>query len=189
MIYDDVINKRPTRRGQPSWHTLEGIGLPATNDAIMFQFSLFSLLSKHFGGKECYTKLLELFHEHNFNRLVGQSEDLQISKNKVDSFKMDTYKTMIVNKSARYSYYLPVELAMSMAGYKDAEAFRQAQAILLEIGQFSEVQNDVLKCFGDAKITGTDIQENKCTWLAAVAMEKSDHAQRSIMLECYGSSG
>lgn len=76
--------------------------------------------------------------------------------------------------------------------YKDPEIFRQAKTILLEMGYFFQVQDDFLDCFGDPEVTGkigTDIQENKCTWLAVLCMQRASDEQKSIMAECYGKSG
>lgn len=53
------------------------------------------------------------------------------------------------NKTAYYSFYLPVALAMRMAGYKDAEMFRQTKTILMEVGNFFQAQDDFIDCFGD----------------------------------------
>lgn len=57
------------------------------------------------------------------------------------------------------------------------------------MGYFFQVQDDFLDCFGDPALTGkigTDIQENKCTWLAVLAMQRANEEQRGVMAECYG---
>lgn len=192
LMCDDIMDGSQTRRGQPCWHTIDGIGLSALNDALMVESAIFSILKKYFSDKEYYTRLLELFHEIIFITIVGQAGDLQTSNNKVESFTMDTYKTIAANKTSYYTFYLPVALAMNMAEFKHPEAFRQAKTILLEMGHFFQVQDDFLDCFGNPESTGkigTDIQENKCSWLAVVAMQRANDAQKSTMMECYGSSG
>lgn len=79
-----------------------------------------------------------------------------------------------------------------MFSYKDAEAFRQSKTILLEMGNFFQVQDDFLDCFGNPEVTGkigTDIQDNKCSWLAVVAMQRANVEQKQIMVDCYGKEG
>lgn len=192
LLCDDIMDGSQTRRGQPCWHTLEGIGLTAINDALMIENAIFTILKKYFSDKDYYVNLLELFHEIIFITTAGQANDLQTSSKSVDCFNMDTYKRIAANKTSYYTFYLPVALAMNMAEFKHPEAYRQAKTILLEMGHFFQVQDDFLDCFGDPNVTGkigTDIQENKCSWLAVVAMQRANDSQKAIMRECYGNSG
>lgn len=76
--------------------------------------------------------------------------------------------------------------------WNDPEVFRQSRTILLEIGQFFQIQDDFLDVYGDPNVTGkigTDIQDNKCSWLAVVCNQRASPQQRDILKECYGSSG
>lgn len=76
--------------------------------------------------------------------------------------------------------------------FTDPEVFRQAKTILLEMGYFYQVQDDFIDCFGDPAITGkigTDIQDNKCSWLAVVCMQRATEEQKEIMRECYAQNG
>lgn len=46
------------------------------------------------------------------------------------------------------------------------------------------VQDDFLDCFGDPAVTGkvgTDIEENKCSWLVVQALNKASPEQRQIL--------
>lgn len=55
-----------------------------------------------------------------------------------------------------------------------------------------QIQDDFLDCFGNPEVTGkvgTDIKDNKCTWLAVLCMQRATPEQKKIMKDCYGSSG
>jgi farnesyl diphosphate synthase len=55
---------------------------------------------------------------------------------------------------------------MRMAGIQDGdESYLLAKAILLPLGEYFQVQDDYLDCYGDPAVIGkigTDIQDNKC---------------------------
>lgn len=191
LIADDIMDGGATRRGQVCWHKLDDVGMLAINDSLMIENAIFTVLKNHFRHHECYADLLDLFHEVIFITTCGQSLDILSTSKDVTSFTMDKYKSIVANKTAYYSFYLPFALAMHFAGFKDAEAFRQAKTILLEMGHFYQVQDDFLDCFGDPEVLGKlgkDIQENKCSWLAVVCMQRANADQKKIMTECYGQS-
>lgn len=191
LICDDVMDGSQTRRGQPCWYKVDDVKLTAVNDALMIDSAIYYVLKKQFGDEPYYNKLVEAFNEIKFITTVGQSLDLQSAKLDVTQYTMDLYKSIVSHKTAYYTFYLPVALAMHMTGFNDPEVFRQTKTILLEIGRFFQAQDDFLDCFGDPAVTGkigTDIEEGKCTWLAVVCMQRASEEQKDIMKECYGSS-
>lgn len=191
LIVDDVMDGSTTRRGQPCWYKVDDVKLVAINDALMIESAVFHVLKKQFGNEPYYTRLVEKFNEIKFITTVGQSLDLHSAKLDVTQYTMELYNSIVSHKTAYYTFYLPVALAMNMTGFTDPEVFRQTKTILLEIGRFFQAQDDFLDCFGDPAVTGkigTDIEEGKCTWLAVVCMQRASEEQKQIMKECYGSS-
>lgn len=192
IIADDIMDNSVTRRGHKCWYKVDEVGFGAINDSMMIENGIYFLLKKHFGDKEYYNSIVDLFHEITFITTIGQLQDTKTAGGDVLTFTMEKYKSIVANKTAYYSLYLPVALAMHMAGYKDPEMFRQTKTILLEVGNFYQVQDDFLDCFGDPTVTGkigTDIQDGKCSWLAVVAMQRASNEQKQIMKECYGHKG
>lgn len=70
------------------------------------------------------------------------------------------------------------------AGIKNSEAFKQAHDILIPLGEYFQVQDDYLDCYGDPEVIGkigTDIKDNKCSWLINQALDKANPEQRRIL--------
>ena len=91
---------------------------------------------------------------------MGQQLDLMSSKRKLEDFDMKLYSQIVQYKTSYYSFYLPVQLGMILAGVQNPDLYRQAENILLAIGHLYNVQDDYIDCYGDPSITGkigTDI--------------------------------
>lgn len=53
------------------------------------------------------------------------------------------------------------------------------------MGLLFQVQDDFLDCFGDPRVTGrigTDIGQNKFSWLIVKAFEKGDESQKQRLI-------
>jgi len=194
IVIDDMIDKSETRRGRPCWYRNPEVGLSAANDGIFIESGIYQLLRKHFSTKPYYMHALDMFHDVTHKTIMGQTLDVltaqSLHKYKLDKFTMDRYNSIVKYKTSYYSFHLPVALAMYMAGITNAEVHRQAKVLLLEMGNFYQVQDDYMDCFGDPAVTGkvgTDIQDGKCSWLAVVALQRCTPQQRKVMEECYGS--
>lgn len=116
LISDDIMDQSSTRRGQPCWYKLDDVGMTAINDSLMIENSIYYILKKTFGDTEHYMNLVELFHEAMMITTIGQSLDMQTSNRNVDTFTMERYKSIVHHKTAFYTFYLPVALAMNIAG-------------------------------------------------------------------------
>ncbi|XP_050425247.1 farnesyl pyrophosphate synthase isoform X2 [Adelges cooleyi] len=193
LVMDDIMDNAITRRGRPCWYRHNDIGLVAINDGILLEQGLYQIIKKYFRDKPYYCYILELFHDVTLKTSLGQSLDMltanNFKTNKLEKFTMENYTAIVKYKTAYYSFYLPVCLAMHMANINDPEVFRQAKTILLEMGHFFQVQDDFLDCYGDPEVMGkigTDIEDGKCSWLVVVALQKSNAQQKQILEENYG---
>lgn len=192
LVSDDIMDGSITRRGKPCWYRHEGVGMIAINDAFMLEAAIYTLLKKFFRSHPRYVDLIELFHEVTFQTEIGQLCDLLTAPEDVvnlDNFSMEKYRFIVIYKTAYYSFYLPVALALYLLDIATPENLKQAEDILIPLGEYFQIQDDYLDNFGlpehIGKI-GTDIQDNKCSWLVNQALAIVTPEQRRILEENYG---
>lgn len=63
IVTDDIMDASFTRRGQPCWYKVAGVGNIAINDALMLECGLYFILKNHFRSEPYYVDVMELFHE------------------------------------------------------------------------------------------------------------------------------
>jgi farnesyl diphosphate synthase len=192
LVSDDIMDSSITRRGKPCWYLHEGVGMVAINDAFMLEAAIYTLLKKYFRSHPAYVELLELFHEVTFQTELGQLCDLLTApedKVNLDNFSMEKYRFIVVYKTAYYSFYLPVALALHQLNIGTPKNLKQAEEILIPMGEYFQIQDDYLDNFGlpehIGKI-GTDIMDNKCSWLVNQALAIATPEQRKVLEENYG---
>ena len=164
----------------------------AINDAFMLESSIYILLKKYFRQHESYVDLLELFHEITMKTEVGQLCDLLTAPEDVvdlSKFSYEKSKFIMVYKTAYYSFYLPVALALYYLRLATPENLKQSHDILIPTGVYFQVQDDYLDIYGTPEQIGkigTDIQDNKCGWAINEALPLCDARQKKVLEENYG---
>ena len=63
---------------------------------------------------------------------MGQQLDLMTPKCELEDFDMKRYSEIVEFKTSHYSFYLPVQLGMVLAGIQEAELYRQDRANQLQ---------------------------------------------------------
>jgi farnesyl diphosphate synthase len=192
LVSDDIMDSSITRRGQPCWYRQPNVGMVAINDAFLLESAIYILLKKYFRSHPAYTDLMELFHEVTFQTEIGQLCDLLTApedKVDLDNFSMDKFTFIVIYKTAYYSFYLPVALALYQQNIATPKNLKQAEQILIPLGEYFQAQDDYLDNFGlpehIGKI-GTDILDNKCSWLVNQALAIATPEQRKILDDNYG---
>lgn len=192
LVSDDIMDSSHTRRGAPCWFRLSDVGMIAINDAFMLESSIYILLKKYFRDHPKYIDFVELFHEVSFLTEVGQLCDLLTApEDKVDlgNFSYEKSRFIMVYKTAYYSFYLPVALALLYLQLATPGNLKQSHDILIPTGVYFQVQDDYLDVYGSPEQIGkigTDIQDNKCGWAINEALPLCDANQRRILEDNYG---
>ncbi|KAH7322371.1 farnesyl pyrophosphate synthetase [Stachybotrys elegans] len=192
LVADDMTDQSITRRGQPCWYKQPGVGLLAIRDAFMMEIAIFTLLERFFSSHPAYVEMTELFQETICQTEVGQLCDLLTApegQNNLHNFSMEKYRFIVAYKTSYYSFYLPVALALHMCNLATPKNLSQAEKILIQMGEYFQIQDDYLDNFAPPKSlgkVGTDIVDNKCSWLVNQALLVATPGQRQILSENYG---
>lgn len=76
------------------------------------------------------------------------------------------------------SFYLPVACGFILAGggFSDESTLKDAEDICVLMGEYFQVQDDYLDAYAPPEVLGkigTDIQDNKCSWLVVQVSRES----------------
>lgn len=194
LVADDVMDASETRRGQPCWYKLPHVKNIAINDSFLLESYVFTMLEKHFGKEEYYLQLLKLFlqviQQTEFGQLLDlTSQDEASEEIDLSRFTLERYQKIVKYKTAFYTFYLPVAIGMITSRVQQEEAYDLAKSICCQMGEYFQIQDDYLDCFGDPEVigkVGTDIQDNKCSWLVVQALDRVTPEQRAVLENNYG---
>lgn len=193
LVADDVMDESITRRGQPCWYRVPRVKMIAVNDAFILEALVYKVLRRHFSHEPFYLKLVELFHDVVYRTEMGQLLDLTSqpmdAPADINRFTPQRYKMIVKYKTAFYSFYLPCAIGMIYSGVKQRSSYVLARKICCTIGEYFQIQDDFLDCFGDPEVigkVGRDIEENKCSWLVVQALSRCTEEQKRLLVENYG---
>lgn len=193
LVVDDVLDQADMRRGKAAYYRLPHVGMTAVNDGLLLESLAFRLMRHHVRTHPSYLELTELLRESIFVTECGQLIDLTAPPTTVaqleERFTLEQYAKMVQCKTSHYTFYLPVAAGLHLANSATDEALLEARAVCDAIGEYFQVQDDFLDCYGDGNHTGkgnTDIVERKCTWLAVTALElcADDEATKRHLQNC-----
>lgn len=174
LIHDDIMDKAPLRRGNPTIHEKFGLTAGILCGDVMSIYSYERLANI----KVSLPQILHLFNKTAIEVCEGQQLDMDYEQR--DDVSIDEYLHMITNKT---SVLLACSLKMGalLGGATEGNA-----AKLYEFGKnlgiAFQLQDDYLDAFGAAdklgKQNGGDIKANKKTCLLIKARENANEAQR-----------
>ncbi|KAK0215931.1 isoprenoid synthase domain-containing protein [Armillaria nabsnona] len=176
------------------------VGQIAINDSFMLEAAIYYLLKKHFRRESYYVDVLELFLEMTFQTEMGQLIDLIAApedKVYLSKFSLKKHSLIVTYKTAYYSFYLPVALAMYMfhvpqsypSEKQTIEPYALAKSILIPLGEYFQIQDDFLYFSGTPEQIGkigTNILDNKCSRCVNTALVVCKPEQRLVLDENYG---
>ncbi|KAL2833795.1 isoprenoid synthase domain-containing protein [Aspergillus cavernicola] len=177
LVSDDLMDGSVTRRGQPCWYRQPGVNLITINDAFLLESGIYIILKKQFCSHPAYIDLL-------CDLITAPEDEVDL-----DNFSMEKYMFIVTYKITSYSFYLPVALALIYLQLATAENLQQAYDILISLGQYFQVLENYLNAYSDPQFVGkigTDIQDNKCSWIVNQALQRCSAEHRKLLDTAYG---
>ncbi|KAF8645905.1 hypothetical protein AX16_007491 [Volvariella volvacea WC 439] len=200
LVSDDIMDSSITRRGQPCWYRQPQIGMIAINDSFLLEAAIYHLLKVYFKKEPYYIDLVELFLDVTHKTEYGQLVDLITApEDHVDlnRFSLEKHKFIVIYKTAFYSFYLPVALALHFCQIPSSytlnnttvEPYALSLSFLIPLGEYFQIQDDFLDYSAPPEVLGkigTDIVDNKCSWCINMALKLATPEQRKVLEENYG---
>lgn len=175
LLHDDLMDKSPIRRGQPTvyrkWNE---------NTAILSGDAM-NILAWRYFIKQAHPnmqQILKTFEQTSMEICEGQQYDMNFETR--NDVTISEYMEMIRLKTAvLLAAALKIGALTANAENADIERIYQFG---ISIGLAFQLRDDLLDAYGDTatfgKQTGTDIKDNKKTYLFLRAKEKGSDAQR-----------
>uniref|UniRef100_A0A293LML4 Farnesyl pyrophosphate synthase n=1 Tax=Ornithodoros erraticus TaxID=265619 RepID=A0A293LML4_ORNER len=107
----------------------------------------------------------------------------------LSQFTEERYAAITKNKTAFYSFVLPIRAGMYLAGVSNPEQHAETEKVALKIGHAFQVQDDFLDCYSDPGHSGkggTDIVDGKCSWLVVKALQLMSAQQSEAFAAHFG---
>ncbi|XP_022904630.2 uncharacterized protein [Onthophagus taurus] len=191
VIVDDMLDDSKYRRGMKCWHQHESVGQRAFIDALLLENFVFLILQKHFSQLPIYVPIVHLFQETIRKLEYGEILDsMALKKNNpnLKRFNLNYYQSIVYYKTTPSIIEQPYNLAKILSNNFQTPISKIIEKIMSKIGEFYQVQNDFLDCYGehDNFKTSNDIQEGKCSWLIVTALEKANLQQKKLLENHYG---
>ncbi|KOT97715.1 geranylgeranyl diphosphate synthase [Streptomyces rimosus subsp. pseudoverticillatus] len=196
LIHDDVMDGSDTRRGHPSAHralqavrgdgdvrAAEWFGISSAillgDLALIWSDELLTGAPMTAGQHLAVRPVLDIMRSEV---MQGQYLDLLATGKVTGDLKqaMDVVRY----KTAKYTIERPLHVGAVLAGGSPAD-LEACTAYALPIGEAFQLRDDLLGVFGDPRVTGKsdldDLREGKRTPLVAIAVQRADEAQLTVL--------
>jgi Geranylgeranyl pyrophosphate synthase len=185
LLHDDIMDKSPLRRGMPTVYNKYDTNTAILSGDTMFAKAFIYLLKAE---NSQIHDLVETFTNASIEVCEGQAMDMCFEeRNDVsieEYIEMIRLKTGVLLASA-----LKLGAITALADKKDMDYLYNFG---LNIGIAFQLQDDILDCWSNledfGKVTGTDIADNKKTFLYLKSLEIADKEQKNILLKYFSST-
>jgi len=177
LIHDDIMDKAPLRRGNPTIHTKYGLTSGILSGDVMCIYAYDQIANI----KQFLPQALRVFNKTAVEVCEGQQLDMDFEHR--NDVTIDEYIHMIMLKT---SVLLGCSLKMgALVGGGLGDNANKLYEFGRNLGIAFQLQDDYLDAFGDTgklgKQNGGDIIANKKTYLLLKSLENVDQEQRNYL--------
>lgn len=185
LLHDDLMDRSPVRRGKPTvyrkWNDNTAI---LSGDAMNILAWRYFLRTPH----DNLQRILQTFEKTSMEICEGQQYDMNFESR--DDVTIDEYMEMIRLKTA-VLLGGALQIGALYANAPDND-IKHLYNFGIGIGLAFQLRDDLLDAFGNTatfgKQTGTDIRDNKKTYLFLRAIEKASPEQRQILKHLFSTN-
>lgn len=177
LIHDDIMDKAPLRRGNPTVHAKYGMTAGILSGDVMCIYAYAQLANVDVHLQE----LLQLFNTTAIEVCEGQQMDMDFEQR--NDVTVGEYIEMIALKTS-----VLLACSLKMGALIGGASEKQADKLYefgKNVGIAFQLQDDYLDAFGDAekhgKQNGGDIKANKKTYLLLHAMAHANELQHRAL--------
>ena len=186
LLHDDLMDRSPLRRGQPTVYTKWG-----DNAAILSGDTMFALAWRYFLRQPSprLQEILQCFNETAIEVCEGQQKDMNFETMALETVSIAEYMGMIHQKTAvLLAGALKTGALYAGAPEKEVE---KLYAFGIHLGLAFQLQDDLLDGYGDSAVfgkkTGQDIRDNKKSYLPLLALTVSSQGQQKELSQLFSS--
>lgn len=175
LMHDDIMDKAPLRRGQPTVHEKWGVNTAILSGDAMMIMS-YQLLAEI--PPQYLAEVLPVFNKMVLEVCEGQQYDMEFESR--ESVSEDEYIEMIrLKTSVLIGTALQAGAILANASKGDVSHIYEFG---VNMGIAFQIQDDILDVYGEpekfGKQVGGDILENKKTWLLIKALQLAQEGER-----------
>lgn len=184
LLHDDLMDRSPLRRGQPTVYTKWG-----DNTAILSGDTMFALAWRYFLRKPSprLQEILQCFNETAIEVCEGQQKDMNFERLPIEGVSINDYMDMIRQKTA-VLLAGALKIGALYAG-APADEIEKLYRFGIHLGLAFQLQDDLLDGYGDTAVfgkkTGQDIRDLKKNYLVLRALQIAAPEQKKALANLY----
>ncbi|MCL1798611.1 MAG: polyprenyl synthetase family protein [Eggerthellaceae bacterium] len=185
LIHDDIADEAELRRGEPSLHLREGVGLAINAGDLALSLVNNTVLYDQRLDDALKIRVMAELEKMTRHTIEGQALDIGWARDGRYDITVEDYLVMATHKTAHYSGAVPLAVGAIVGGGTEGEV-EALRSYGLDTGLAFQIQDDLLNLVGSEESTKkdfrSDITEGKRMLVVVHALLNSPEADRLIRI-------